>query len=157
MKDAGRTQGPRPSSCNIGKRGPQIKVFRLGNEPSLELAHVRAMPVSRRVPRRAACLGRVLDAREADSAQTHPVEAGRGGPAPGAAGAVRQGREGELLPGYARRLVEMNDAAFRRLTHRDSEGEIALGVPIDIVYPVIPEVLRRFAAGFPRVKVQLLS
>jgi DNA-binding transcriptional LysR family regulator len=64
---------------------------------------------------------------------------------------------GEQLLGYARRMVEMNDEAFRRLTHREFEGEIALGVPIDIVYPVIPEVLRRFAAGFPRVKVQLLS
>lgn len=64
---------------------------------------------------------------------------------------------GEQLLGYARRMVEMNDEAFRRLTHREFEGEIVLGVPIDIVYPVIPDVLRRFAAGFPRVKVQLLS
>lgn len=64
---------------------------------------------------------------------------------------------GEQLLGYARRIVDMNDEAFRRLTHREFEGEIVLGVPIDIVYPVIPDVLRRFAAGFPRVKVQLLS
>lgn len=32
-----------------------------------------------------------------------------------------------------------------------------MGVPHDIVYPVIPKVLQRFNAEFPRVKVQLIS
>mgnify|MGYP006274032655 CR=1 FL=1 len=64
---------------------------------------------------------------------------------------------GEQLLGYARRMVETNDEAFRRLTHKAFEGEIVLGVPLDIVNPVIPQVLRRFATDYPRVKVQLLS
>lgn len=64
---------------------------------------------------------------------------------------------GEQLLGYARRMLVLNDEALARLTHRDFEGEIALGVPHDIVYPAIPQVLNRFHADFPRVKVQLIS
>ena len=37
------------------------------------------------------------------------------------------------------------------------EGEVAFGVPHDIVYPYIPHVLRRFSAEYPRVKVTLNS
>lgn len=32
-----------------------------------------------------------------------------------------------------------------------------LGVPCDVVYPVIPQVLRRFNASFPRMRVHLVS
>lgn len=64
---------------------------------------------------------------------------------------------GEQLLGYARRMVELNDEIFAKLTDQTYEGEISLGVPHDIVYPVIPQVLQRFHAEFPRVKVQLLS
>ncbi|TCP62956.1 LysR family transcriptional regulator [Rhodovulum bhavnagarense] len=64
---------------------------------------------------------------------------------------------GEQLLGYARRLLALNDEVFARLTAQEYEGEIVLGVPHDIVYPEIPRVLNRFAAEYPRVKVQLLS
>ena len=64
---------------------------------------------------------------------------------------------GEQLLGYARRLLDLNDEVFARLTHQAYEGEIVLGVPGDIVYPFIPQVLHRFAADYPRVKVHLVS
>lgn len=64
---------------------------------------------------------------------------------------------GQLLLSYARRLVETNDEAVGRLTDDLYEGEIVLGVPYDIVYPVVPEVLKQFGALYPRVKVQLKS
>lgn len=64
---------------------------------------------------------------------------------------------GEQLLGYARRMVEMNDEMFSRLTDQAFEGEVTLGVPHDIVYPVIPQVLQRFNAEYPRVKVRLTS
>ncbi len=66
-------------------------------------------------------------------------------------------QQGELLLSYAKRLLALNDEAWGRLTSGDFEDEIVLGVPHDIVYPHIPGVLKRFAAEFPRVKVQLLS
>lgn len=64
---------------------------------------------------------------------------------------------GELMLTYARRLVEINDEAVGRLTDTVYEGELVLGAPYDIVYPVIPQVLKRFNAAYPRVKVHLKS
>lgn len=64
---------------------------------------------------------------------------------------------GEQLLGYARRMIDANDEAIDRLTSQEYEGSLILGVPHDIVYPIIPHVLRYFAAEFPRVQLQLLS
>ncbi|AZV78877.1 LysR family transcriptional regulator [Parasedimentitalea marina] len=64
---------------------------------------------------------------------------------------------GEQLLAYARRMVKLNDEVIGRLTDQVYEGEIVLGVPHDIVYPAIPQVLQRFNAAYPRVKVQLIS
>lgn len=65
--------------------------------------------------------------------------------------------QGEQLLSYARRMLILNDEIYGKLTAREFEGEITLGVPHDIIYPVIPVVLRRFAAAYPRVRVQLVS
>lgn len=64
---------------------------------------------------------------------------------------------GEQLLTYARRMVELNDEIYARLTLQDWEGEIVLGVPNDVVYPVIPRVMKRMQREFPRVKLQLVS
>jgi DNA-binding transcriptional LysR family regulator len=64
---------------------------------------------------------------------------------------------GEQLLVYARRMVALNDEVIGRLTDQIHEGEVVLGVPHDIVYPAIPQVLKQFHAAFPRVKVQLVS
>ncbi|MEM1075112.1 MAG: LysR family transcriptional regulator [Pseudomonadota bacterium] len=64
---------------------------------------------------------------------------------------------GEQLLVYARRMIALNDEVVGRLTDQAYEGEIVLGVPHDIVYPAIPQVLKQFHAAFPRVKVQLVS
>lgn len=64
---------------------------------------------------------------------------------------------GEQLLAYARRMVALNDEVIGRLTDQAFEGEIVLGVPHDIVYPVIPRVLQRFNTAYPRVKVQLVT
>lgn len=64
---------------------------------------------------------------------------------------------GEQMLGYARRMLELNDEVLGRLTATEYEGEIVLGVPADVVYPAIPEVLQRFNTAYPRMKVHLLS
>jgi DNA-binding transcriptional LysR family regulator len=64
---------------------------------------------------------------------------------------------GDQLLTYARRMVALNDELIGRLTHQAFEGEVILGVPHDIVYPLIPRVMQRFNAAYPRVKVKLLS
>ncbi|NNF23537.1 MAG: LysR family transcriptional regulator [Rhodobacteraceae bacterium] len=64
---------------------------------------------------------------------------------------------GEQLLSYARRMLDLNDEVFARMTHQAYEGEVVLGVPHDIVYPAIPRVLQQFNSDYPRVKVQLIS
>ena len=64
---------------------------------------------------------------------------------------------GEHMLSYARRMLALNDEVYGLLTRAQYEGELTLGVPHDIVYPAIPQVLQRFAAEFPKVKVRLIS
>nr|WP_319252066.1 LysR family transcriptional regulator [uncultured Celeribacter sp.] len=64
---------------------------------------------------------------------------------------------GEQLLSYARRMLELNDEVHARLTAKEFEGEITLGVPHDIVYPSIPQVLQQFHANYPRMRVILVS
>ncbi|MEO1104902.1 MAG: LysR family transcriptional regulator, partial [Pseudomonadota bacterium] len=53
--------------------------------------------------------------------------------------------QGEQLLSYANRLLDINDELWARMTGDSFEGELTLGAPHDVVYPYIPEVLRRFA------------
>ena len=70
---------------------------------------------------------------------------------------LRLTAHGEQLLSYARRMLALNDEIISRMTDPGYEGEIILGVPHDIVYPVIPEVLQSFHAQHPRMRVNLLS
>lgn len=64
---------------------------------------------------------------------------------------------GEQMLGYGRRILALNDEVWSRMTNQKYEGEITFGVPSDIVYPHVPTILQRFAAKYPRVKVNLIS
>jgi DNA-binding transcriptional LysR family regulator len=64
---------------------------------------------------------------------------------------------GEQMIGYARRLLQLNDEALAKLTGQSLHGEVVLGVPSDIVYPVIPAVLRRFSHDYPHMRIRLVS
>ena len=64
---------------------------------------------------------------------------------------------GDQLLHYARQMLELNDEAWGRLTSADYEGRVSLGVPSDIINPVVPRVLREFTRDYPRVQVQLAS
>ena len=65
--------------------------------------------------------------------------------------------QGEQLLGYARRMLDLNDEAWGRMTNPAFEGEINIGVPQDIMYPHVPRVMQRFAQEYPRVRVMLQS
>ncbi len=65
--------------------------------------------------------------------------------------------EGEQLLSYGRRMLALNDEALSALSATCCEGEIRLGVPHDVVYPVIPGILRRMAQAYPRVRINLVS
>ncbi len=65
--------------------------------------------------------------------------------------------EGEQLLSYGRRMLALNDEALSLLSSTACEGEIRLGVPHDVVYPVIPGILRRMSQAYPRVRINLVS
>lgn len=71
--------------------------------------------------------------------------------------AIRLTASGEQLLGYAKRLLELNDEAWGRLTSQEFEGEITIGAPHDIIYPYIPPLLKRIATDFPRIRCKLVS
>jgi DNA-binding transcriptional LysR family regulator len=64
---------------------------------------------------------------------------------------------GEQLLGYARRMLALNDEVFGRMTEAAHHGEVVLGVPHDLVYPAIPQVMQRFAKDYPKMRIQLIS
>lgn len=65
--------------------------------------------------------------------------------------------EGEQLVSYARRMLALNDEMVAMMTDAAYAGEVSLGVPSDIVYPHIPQVLRQFHGAWPRMRVLLDS
>ena len=65
--------------------------------------------------------------------------------------------DGEQLLSYGRRMLALNDEAMSLLSATCCQGEIRLGVPHDVVYPVIPGILRRMAAAYPKVRIHLVS
>ncbi len=64
---------------------------------------------------------------------------------------------GEQLLSFAKKIIELNDAAVGRLTNDRYEGVIKVGVPHDVIYPVVPKALAQYSRDFPRVQVELVS
>lgn len=65
--------------------------------------------------------------------------------------------EGELLLGYARRLIDLSDEAVRRVTSPELTGRLRLGVCEDIIPRHLPRLLARFAAAHPGVELSLAT
>jgi DNA-binding transcriptional LysR family regulator len=64
---------------------------------------------------------------------------------------------GDELLGFAQRLISMNDEIWDRMTTPVFEGEVRLGVPVDLISTYVPPILRRFNVAWPRVQVSLAS
>lgn len=63
--------------------------------------------------------------------------------------------DGEMLLGYARRLLKLHDEALAVLSRPDLSGLVRLGTPDDYVGRFLPDILARFARAFPRVQVEV--
>ncbi len=74
---------------------------------------------------------------------------------------VREGRsmaltpEGEVLLGYARRILKLQDDAVASLLQPDIAGAVRLGTPDDYAMRFLPGILAKFAQTFPRVQVSV--
>lgn len=64
---------------------------------------------------------------------------------------------GEQLMGYGQRMLALNDEIYQKLTAQEFEGDLKLGVPHDIIYPTVPQILKQVAQAFPRMRVRLFS
>lgn len=62
----------------------------------------------------------------------------------------------ELLP-YARRMVDLNDAAYRAVAQPAASGRVRLGVPADFMDAAFPEVLRTFQHAHGCVELEVVS
>jgi DNA-binding transcriptional LysR family regulator len=63
--------------------------------------------------------------------------------------------DGEVLLGFARRLLALNDEAMSRFRMPDFAGTVRLGVPNDTGIIAVPEILKRFAETHPHVDVDV--
>ncbi|MEO6278307.1 LysR substrate-binding domain-containing protein [Roseateles sp.] len=61
---------------------------------------------------------------------------------------------GEVLLGYARRLLALNDEAANAVRGAELSGEVRLGLQEDFAESLLPTVLGGFARAHPKVRVQ---
>ena len=61
---------------------------------------------------------------------------------------------GELLLGYARRMLELNDEAVARVRSSTVEGWVRVGLPHDFAENGLPAVLARFARTHDKVRIE---
>ncbi|MFI8415539.1 LysR substrate-binding domain-containing protein [Serratia sp. NPDC078593] len=61
---------------------------------------------------------------------------------------------GEMLLGYARRLLELNDEAAAAVRGWDLHGTVRLGLQEDFGETFLPQVLGSFARAHPRVRIE---
>lgn len=70
---------------------------------------------------------------------------------------LRLTEEGEVLLGYARRMIRLNEDALVALDQPFEEGHVRLGLPDDYAEFFLPEVLSRFALAYPRVQLEVIG
>lgn len=74
---------------------------------------------------------------------------------------LKQGRSwqltpaGELLLGYARQMLDVNDRAIQALQDTHIEGHVRLGLLADFAESGLPVVLARFAGIYPNVRIEV--
>ncbi|ASK34317.1 LysR substrate-binding domain-containing protein [Alloalcanivorax mobilis] len=70
---------------------------------------------------------------------------------------VRLTAHGEILLGYGRRLLKLNEEAIARFLAPPLSGTVRLGSPDDVSTRILPEVLMRFAQSHPAVQVDVVA
>ncbi|WP_288353044.1 LysR family transcriptional regulator [uncultured Marinobacter sp.] len=69
---------------------------------------------------------------------------------------VRLTPEGEVLLGYGRRLLRLNEEAIRQFLSPALEGRVRFGTSDDVGSRILPGVLAQFARSCPAVQVDVL-
>lgn len=75
---------------------------------------------------------------------------------------LKQGRgwrltaSGEMLLGYARQMLDLNQQAITALTATHIAGKVRLGLPADFAESGLPVALARFAAIHPQMEIEVI-
>jgi DNA-binding transcriptional LysR family regulator len=64
---------------------------------------------------------------------------------------------GEELIGHARRMLAINDELVEAMLAPASDGEVRLGLPVDLIVTYAAPILRRFGTRYPGVRVSLVA
>jgi DNA-binding transcriptional LysR family regulator len=65
--------------------------------------------------------------------------------------------DGQVLIAYARRMLALRDEAWASLVHPEVKGRVSIGVPDDYASSLLPSVLRKFSANYPKVEIQVIG
>jgi DNA-binding transcriptional LysR family regulator len=68
---------------------------------------------------------------------------------------VRLTTEGQVLLGYARRILKLHSEALNTLREPHMVGSVRIGTPDDYVMRFLPGILSRFAQAYPLVQVEV--
>lgn len=68
---------------------------------------------------------------------------------------VRLTAEGQVLLGYARRILKLNGEVMNTLREPHMVGTVRIGTPDDYVMRFLPGILSRFAQSYPMVQVEV--
>ena len=63
--------------------------------------------------------------------------------------------EGQVLLGYARRILKLHGEVFNTLRRPHMVGSVRIGTPDDYVMRFLPAILSRFAEAYPLVQVEV--
>jgi len=66
-------------------------------------------------------------------------------------------QDGEVLLSYARRMLALRDEAWAAVVRPDVTGRVVLGVPDDYASSLLPPILKRFSATYPKVEIQVVG
>ena len=63
--------------------------------------------------------------------------------------------EGDVLLGFARRMLDINDSAVTRLAKSLISGQVRLGIPNDFEVSFLPRLLSQFGQAHPEVSLEV--
>ena len=66
-------------------------------------------------------------------------------------------QDGEVLLSFARRMLALRDEAWAAVVRPDVTGRVVIGVPDDYASSLLPSILKKFSATYPRVEIQVVG
>jgi DNA-binding transcriptional LysR family regulator len=66
-------------------------------------------------------------------------------------------QDGEVLLTFARRMLTLRDEAWAAVVRPDVTGRVVIGVPDDYASSLLPSILKKFSATYPKVEIQVVG